>query len=66
MVYNNDLSNVEIYVAYTQDLEKALDFKYQIEQELGVKIVCVDPLSLSVSTHIGPGALALASAKIVK
>lgn len=66
MVYNNDLSNVEVYVAYTQDLEKALDFKYQIEQELGVKIVCVDPLSLSVSTHIGPGALALASAKIVK
>lgn len=65
-VYNNDLSNVEVYVAYTQDLEKALDFKYQIEQELGVKIVCVDPLSLSVSTHIGPGALALASAKIVK
>ena len=49
-----------------QDLEKALDFKYQVEQELGVKIAGVDPLSLSVSTHIGPGALAPASAKIVK
>lgn len=65
-VYDNDLSNVEVYVAYTKDIEKALDFKYQIEQELGVKVVCVDPLSLSVSTHIGPGALALASAKIIK
>ena len=53
-------------VAYTKDLEKALDFKYQVEQELGIKITYVDHLSLSVSTHIGPGALAITSAKIIK
>lgn len=64
--YNNDLSNVEVYIAYTQDIEKALDFKYQVEQQLNVKVSLVDPLSLSVSTHIGPGALALASAKIIR
>ena len=65
-VYDNDISDVEFAVAYTKDLEKALDFKYQIEQELGIKITHVDHLSLSVSTHIGPGALAITSAKIIK
>jgi DegV family protein with EDD domain len=65
-VYDNDLTDIEFSVAYTQDLEKALDFKFQLEQELGIKITHVDPLSLSVSTHIGPGALAVTSAKIIK
>jgi DegV family protein with EDD domain len=65
-MYNNDLTDVEFCIAYTFDLEKALDFKYQIEQELGIKITTVDPLSLSVSTHIGPGSLAVTSAKIIK
>ena len=65
-VYDDNISDVEFSVCYTYDLEKALDFKYQLEQELGIKITHVDPLSLSVSTHIGPGSLAITSAKIIK
>jgi DegV family protein with EDD domain len=65
-VYDNDISDVEFSVVYTYDLEKALDFKYQLEQELGIKVTNVDHLSLSVSTHIGPGSLAITSAKIIK
>ena len=64
--YNNDISNVQFYVCYTKDIEKALDFKFQIEQELGIKITSVEHLSLSVSTHIGPGSLAITSAKIIE
>ena len=65
-VYDNDISDVEFSVVYTYELEKALYFKYQLEQELGIKVTNVDHLSLSVSTHIGPGSLAVTSAKIIK
>ena len=34
-----------------------------IQQELGVPVVYCEPLSLSISCHIGPGALAIGCAK---
>lgn len=56
--------NVEISVAYSgTDKTNALIFKDEIEKELGVSVKYVDPLSLSVSCHIGPGALAIAITK---
>lgn len=56
--------NMHIYVAYTKDRETALDFKAQIEAAIpGGKVEFVDPLSLSVACHIGPGALAVACSK---
>lgn len=56
--------NMHIFVAYTKDREAALDFKAQIEDTIpGREVEVVDPLSLSVACHIGPGSLAVACAK---
>lgn len=55
-----------IQVAYSADDTEAKIFKEELEQEFsGHTIDIVDPLSLSVSCHIGPGALAVAISKIV-
>ena len=53
----------EIYVAYTKVEEDAMKFKEEVESELGMKVTFVDPLSLSVACHIGPGARAIAGAR---
>ncbi len=56
--------NMHLLIAYTKDRETALDFKGQVEEAFPrQKVTVVDPLSLSVACHIGPGALALACAK---
>lgn len=48
-------------VAYTDNYEAANKFKEEIMQEFpNMEFLGVDPLSLSVSCHIGPGALAIA------
>lgn len=48
-------------IAHTQNLEEALKFKAEAEEAFpDLKVDYVDPLSLSVSCHIGPGALAIA------
>ena len=53
-------------IAYTKDDTEAKLFKQELEQEFpGHTIDIVDPLSLSVSCHIGPGALAVAISKKV-
>jgi DegV family protein with EDD domain len=50
-----------ISVAHTQNHEEALKFKEEILKEFPkANFHFVDPLSLSVSCHIGPGALAIA------
>lgn len=54
-------------IAYTANKHEAEIFKQEIEAAFpGVPVVFVDPLSLSVSCHIGPGALAIASARVIK
>ncbi len=54
-------------IAYTADDTEAKLFKQELEQEFpGHSIDIIDPLSLSVSCHIGPGALAVAIAKKVE
>ena len=53
--------NLNISVAYTFDKNEALIFKQELESAIpNCKITWVDPLSLSVSCHIGPNALAVA------
>ena len=48
-------------VAHTNNYPEAENFKKEIEEKIpGVKVQHVDPLSLSVSCHIGPGSLAIA------
>ena len=50
-----------ISVAHTQNEAEALKFKEQIIKEIpNIQFRFCDPLSLSVSCHIGPGALATA------
>lgn len=52
-----------VSVAHTDNEEEALKFKEEILSALPkLKFRFVDPLSLSVSCHIGPGALAIAIA----
>ena len=46
-------------IAYTYDIEEANIFKKQVLDHFGVKDVLMNPLSLSIATHIGPGALAI-------
>lgn len=56
--------NVEIHAAFTGvEREEAEDLAAQAEQELGLKVGYIDPLSLSVSCHIGDGAIALTVVK---
>ena len=46
-------------VAHTQNFEEAQLFAKELEEYFpDLKVVFIDPLSLSVSCHIGPGALA--------
>ncbi len=54
---------LQLYVAYTYDRAAAEAFAVEVESAFGV-IPIVTPLPLSVSCHIGPGALALAAATI--
>lgn len=50
-------------MAYTYDLEAAEAFKKEVQEAFpGLEIV-MNPLSLSVSCHIGPGALAVACSR---
>ncbi len=66
--YNNDINSLRICIAYTKDIEEALHFRYEIAEHYSIKEedIIVDPLSLSVATHIGPGSLAIACSKIIK
>ena len=49
-----------ISVAHTQNEEEALKFKEEILEKIpNITFRFIDPLSLSVSCHIGPGALAI-------
>lgn len=57
------LDQIRLFVAYTHGDTAAREFKAMIEEELGTAVSYLDPLSLSVSCHIGPGALAIACSK---
>ncbi|MDE7478858.1 MAG: DegV family protein [Lachnospiraceae bacterium] len=57
-------NQVYLSLAHTQNEEAAMIFKEEVQAQFpDYPIVAVDPLSLSVSCHIGPGALALACCK---
>lgn len=52
--------NVWLEIAHTQNEEAALALKEELLEEFPGYEVHIDPLSLSVACHIGPGALAIA------
>ena len=65
--HDPDGERFHMQVAYTEDDTEAMLFKQELEQEFpGHTIDIVDPLSLSVSCHIGPGALAVAISRKVE
>ena len=55
--------NIYLQVAYTKNRENALHLCEELKKEFPGFNVEPDPLSLSVSCHIGPGALAVACCK---
>ncbi len=56
-----------IAVAHTANYEEAERFKQELSDCFpAVPLKYVDPLSLSVSCHIGPGALAVACARVIR
>lgn len=57
---------MEIDIAYTYDKAEADKFKEEILREYPNAKVYMDPLSLSVSCHIGPGTLAVALSNVPK
>lgn len=55
--------NIWLQVAYTKDKKVAEQFKEELLKEFPGFDIQMDPLSLSVACHIGPGALAVACCK---
>lgn len=55
-----DKDNIWLQAAYTRDIEAARRFKEELAEEFPGFDIHMDPLSLSVACHIGPGALAVA------
>lgn len=69
--FSNQLKNgtLRVMMAHTNSEQKCLAFKEEAEAalaDLGVKVSYIDPLSLSVSCHIGDGAIALSCCEYVK
>lgn len=52
--------NVYLQIAYTKDLEAANLLKDELAEKFPEYEIHIDPLSLSIACHIGPGALAIA------
>ena len=57
--------NVRIMLAYTKDKEAAMQWKDEVQKEFPNHEIEMDPLSLSVACHIGPGALAVGCTQIL-
>lgn len=56
-------AHMYLQVAYTYDLAAAEAFRNEVQAAFPGMEIHMDPLSLSVSCHIGPGALAVACSK---
>ncbi len=58
--------SMNLEIAYTENEEAALAFKEEVQAAFPNNEIIMNPLSLSVSCHIGPGALAVACSKKVE
>ena len=61
-----DGKKMHLEMAYTHDLEAAEAFKEEVQAAFPNNEIVLNPLSLSVSCHIGPGALAIACSKVIE
>jgi DegV family protein with EDD domain len=64
--HSPDGSGMNLSVAYSYDLAAAEVFRDEIQHEFPDNDIVVNPLSLSVSCHIGPGSLAIACSKKIE
>lgn len=55
--------NIWLQIAYTYDLDAAMQLRDEVAAQFPDFDIHVDPLSLSVACHIGPGSLAVACCK---
>lgn len=55
-----NIKNIHLAVAHTNNEEAAEELAEEVRKKFGVKEVVTDPLSLSISCHIGAGSLAVA------
>jgi len=58
--------NMFLDIAYTYNYDAALQFKEELKEVFPGYEIHIDPLSLSVSAHIGPGSLALACSRRIQ
>lgn len=63
---SEDGSNMHLEMAYTHDLAQAEQFKKEVQEAFPNNEIIMQPLSLSVSCHIGPGAIAIACSKKIE
>ncbi len=61
-----DKDNIWLEIAYSHDLDAAKQFRAEVEEHFPGFDIHMDPLSLSIACHIGPGALAVACCKKIK
>lgn len=69
--FSSQLENgtLKLQMAYTLDIDKCIKFREEAEEALkkyNLKVDILDPLSLSVSCHIGNGAIAIACCEYLK
>ena len=58
-----DKDNIWLQIAYTYDLEAASQLRDEVAAQFPGFDIHMDPLSLSIACHIGPGSLAVACCK---
>ena len=63
---SEDGSKMQLEMAYTHDLAQAEQFKKEVQEAFPNNEIIMQPLSLSVSCHIGPGAIAIACSKKIE
>lgn len=61
-----DKDNIWLQIAYSYDREAALLLKQEVQEHFPGFDIHLDPLSLSIACHIGPGSLAVACCKKIK
>lgn len=61
--FGGDPNNVNLSIAHTNNIEAAEEFCEEVKKVFPNHNIYIDHLSLSISCHIGPGALALACSK---
>ena len=60
-----DGKKMHLEIAYSDDKEAAEVFREEVQKAFPDNEIVINPLSLSVSCHIGPGAIAIACSKAI-